>query len=403
MSVPVLWEAGLWKNFSPEFMKHRILLLICSLVLALSSFAAETARVELLRTPNEGIQPQTLVDSAGVVHLIYFKGEARAGDVFYAKKEPASSGFSDPIQVNSRPGSAIAVGTIRGAQMAVGRNGRVHVIWNGSGAQAAVGHEGVPLLYARLNDAGDRFEPERDLITLAAGLDGGSSIAADSEGNVYAVWHAHIPGAEKNEAGRAVFVARSTDDGKTFASEQRATPEPTGACGCCGLKAFADQNGVVSILFRSARDLQNRDEVMLASRDRGETFQIVYRHPWQIQACPMSSAFFAEGQSGMLAAWETAGQVFFTSLADKNLMVGEPFAPPGKGKRKHPSLAMNEKGEILMVWAEGTGWNKGGALVWQLFDGDGQPESEHGVRDGIPVWSFASAFARPDGSFVIVY
>jgi hypothetical protein len=382
-------------------MKHRILLLIWSLVLYLPGFAAETIRVELMRTPNDGIQPQTVVDSGGVVHLIYFKGEARAGDVFYSKKEPSSSRFSDPIQVNSQPGSAIAVGTIRGAQMALGRNGRVHVIWNGSGAQPAVGHEGVPLWYARLNDVGDRFEPERDLITVAAGLDGGGSIAADSEGHVYAVWHAHVPGAERNEAGRAVFVAGSTDDGKTFASERRATPEPTGACGCCGLKAFADRNGVVSILFRSARDVQNRDEVMLASRDRGETFQIVYRHRWQIQACPMSSAFFAEGKNGMLAAWETAGQVFFTSLGDKDL--SGPFAPPGKGKRKHPGLAMNERGETLMVWAEGTGWNKGGALVWQLFDRDGKPKSEHGMRDGIPVWSFASTFAGPDGSFVILY
>jgi hypothetical protein len=36
------------------------------------------------------------------------------------------------LRVNSQQGSAIAAGAIRGAHLAVGRNGRVHVAWNGS-------------------------------------------------------------------------------------------------------------------------------------------------------------------------------------------------------------------------------------------------------------------------------
>jgi hypothetical protein len=52
------------------------------------------------------------------------------------------------------PGSAIAVGNIRGAQTSVERNGRVHVAWNGT---APTGR--LPMLYARLNDAGSAFEP----------------------------------------------------------------------------------------------------------------------------------------------------------------------------------------------------------------------------------------------------
>jgi hypothetical protein len=101
------------------------------------------------------------------------------------------------------------------------------------------------------------------LITYAAGLDGGSSIAADRFGNVYATWHASKPGAgtEEGEEGRAVFVARSSDEGKTFAPERPAIAEKTGACGCCGMKAFADENGAVYILFRGALEMVNRDEV----------------------------------------------------------------------------------------------------------------------------------------------
>jgi hypothetical protein len=41
--------------------------------------------------------------------------------------------------VNSQPESAIAAGTIRGAQLAIGKAGRVHVAWNGSQNAEPVG------------------------------------------------------------------------------------------------------------------------------------------------------------------------------------------------------------------------------------------------------------------------
>ena len=135
--------------------------------LALSLAAGELDRVQLLRAPDGGIQPQAAVDGKGVVHLIYYKGEAGGGDIFYAQRQPGADAFAKPVRVNSRPGSAMAVGTIRGAQMAVGKNGRVHVAWDGLGKGAAPlmldGKKVSPFLYTRLNDAGTGFEPERNL------------------------------------------------------------------------------------------------------------------------------------------------------------------------------------------------------------------------------------------------
>jgi hypothetical protein len=42
-------------------------------------------------------------------------------------------------------------------------------------------------------------------------------------------------------------------------------------------------------------------------------------------------------------------------------------------------------------------------LHWKTFAPDGAPEGQQGDIANIPVWSFAAAFANPDGSFAILY
>jgi hypothetical protein len=364
----------------------------------------QPGKVKLVRTPGKGIQPQVAVDARGVVHLIYFAGKDGAGDVFYVHSEDGGGKFSAPLQVNSQPGSAIATGNIRGAHLAVGKNGRVHVAWNGSGKAEPKGPDGaMPMLYTRLNDAGTAFEAQRNLIQEAPGLDGGGSVAADGAGNVYVTWHAPEP-RKKGEENRRVWVAYSADEGKTFAAEKPASPPGTGACGCCGMRAFCDSKGSLWLLYRSAAGGVNRDTYVVNSRDQAGKFQSDNLHPWNIATCPMSSFALAEGAAGILAAWETDGQVFYTRLDPATGKHGEVRAAPGAGKgRKHPALAANAQGETILVWTEGTGWNRGGSLRWQVFAKDGNPTSEAGSANGVPVWSLVAVFTRPDGGFVIVY
>src|SRR6266849_2538989 len=107
------------------------------LLLALTSTLAAGQHVKLIPTPDDGIQPQAAVDSKGAVHLLYFKGDPKGGDIFYVRRPPGQEQFSNPIQVNTQLHTAIALGTIRGAQLAVGKNGRVHVAWDGMGASSS--------------------------------------------------------------------------------------------------------------------------------------------------------------------------------------------------------------------------------------------------------------------------
>lgn len=383
-------------------------LLLPALLLAAASsqIAAGEPSVTILETPDGGIQPQAAVDGDGVIHLVYFKGEPGSGDLFYVHKAPSEPRFSTPIRVNSQPGSAIATGTIRGAQIALGKGGRLHVAWNGSGkARPKNPISGTPMLYTRSNAKRTAFEPQRNLMQRTEHLDGGGSIAADQEGNVIVAWHGHAPGAPDGEMGRRMWVARSSDEGATFSSEEPAIAEETGACGCCGTRGLADGRGNFYFLYRAALATVNRDMYLIASRDHGAQFEAKDLERWTVNACPMSSESLVEGPNGVLAAWETKGQVRFATINPKTLRISHPVTPAGQSDdRKHPVLASNDRGETILVWTEGTGWQRGGDLAWQIYDGSGRPLGKPGrIEGGVPVWGLAAVVAGPAGRFVIIH
>jgi hypothetical protein len=104
------------------------ILFLCILAsMRLGSFA--DVRIE--RVPEHGLQPQVAVDAAGRVHLVYLTGKPESADIRYAVRDAGSGSWSDPITVNTLPQSAVAMGTIRGAQLALGGRSVVHVTWNG--------------------------------------------------------------------------------------------------------------------------------------------------------------------------------------------------------------------------------------------------------------------------------
>src|SRR5215813_13062758 len=124
--------------------------LIASAIHNCGSFAPQ---VELLRTPNGGIQPQTVLDGDDTLHVIYFKGDASGGDVEYVSRGRDRADCSKSIRVNTVPGSAVDIGTVRGPQIALARDGGVYVIWCGTPVNSADSTATMPVFFARLNDS----------------------------------------------------------------------------------------------------------------------------------------------------------------------------------------------------------------------------------------------------------
>jgi hypothetical protein len=376
--------------------------------------AVAVPSVQLVRLAEGQSQPRVVV-ADGVIHLLTYGGDASGGDLSYSRSDDGTKTFNESIRVNSQDGSAISAGTIRGGQMAVDGDGRVHVAWNGSSSAEPKGslnpeqpadssYNGTPFLYSRLGGSGE-FTPQRNLMGKTFALDGGGTIAADREGNVYAAWHGSAPDSAPAEAGRQVWLERSVDGGATFAEERAISDPAQGACGCCSSHLFAGDGGHVGVFYRTAREIEHRDGFLLTSADYGETFEGTMLQPWTISACPMSSASFSQGPAGLLVAWETAGQVSFVPVdLSSGEALGKPVAAPGEAAtRKHPSLAQNSEGETLLVWTEVAGWGKGGSVYWQLFDAEGNELPESGSAAGIPAWSFGTAVALADDSFAVLY
>ncbi len=363
-----------------------------SLVLSLLlSHGLAAVRVE--DVPEKGVQPEVATDENGTIHLVYLTGDAKASEVRYTSRKPGEA-WQQSQTVNSNPGSAVAMGSIRGPQLALGLGGSVHVLWNGADTHQT-GRS--PLWYARSAGNGAGFEPQQDLLEKATALDGGASIAGDPKGRVFVAWHGNASGAKPEESQRLIFLRTSTNNGASFGQAEAINPGAPGICACCSLRVTLDDKGEPNVFVRVAPEMESRAMTLYVRRQG----QWVSREiePWKIAACPMSSAALASSGPRLLGAWETSGQIRWGWLT------GE--APPtiltaASKEAKHPTLVDNGKGRILVGWVEGSGWNRGGAACWEVFDQDLQSTGERGRAEGVPPWGRVAGFASAAGDFVVL-
>ena len=352
--------------------------------------AESRAAVETLRIPEGGRLPRAVVDAEGTLHVVHVAGGTHRADLFHVTRESGASGWSEPRRVNSRELSVSGVGPVDGAQLAVGPDNRLHVVW----LQA----EPPRFFYTRSLEDGAGFEPQRDLSTGHEGnVEAGPAVAVDRGGNVFVFWHA---GAVE-DARRSVHLTVSRDGGTTFEPARRVGAGTEGACACCGLAAMVDAEGAVHVSYRGAGDNVRRGQRLLTSTDQGRSFSERLVHPWELAACPVSTTNLFAGPGGLTAAWETRGQVYFADV-DRLEAVR---SPPGKARfrRKNPVAAVNARGDTLLAWGDGPGFSFGGSLHWQVFDAAGRALGEPGGGAGTIIDGSTVAAVVQDGRFLVIF
>ena len=365
-------------------------LAVATLIVAGCSVFGTAPEVTVLRAPANAKLPQVASDDMGTLHLIYYMGSMSSGDLFHVSRGPDATDWSAPQPVNSQPHSVTGVGPIDGGQMAIDPAGRLHVAWF---------HNDPMRFYYTRSDGAGGFETQQLLSVKDEGaVEAGPTVTADGDGNVYVFWHADAV----EEARRRVYMVVSRSDGALFDLPRAVSPEAEGACGCCGLRAVTDPAGAVHVAYRGAGDNIHRGMRLLTTADLGRTFSDQLIQPWDVGACPVATTTLGTGPNGTLVAWETEGQVQFADVS----RLDAPVSPPGEAKfrRKNPAVAVNMRGETLLAWGDGPGWQSGGSLHWQVFGRGGRPIGEEGSGTApIPASSVPTVAARPDGPFVIVF
>ena len=358
-----------------------------------------TPRVEHVAVPDGGLQPQAAVDARGTTHLIYYKGAASGGDLFYVRRGAHETAFSAPIRVNSEPGSAIAAGAVRGGRLALGPNGWIHVAWNAAHPVERDGAAITPMWYSRLAPGAHAFEPQRAIGTHTKYLDGGGTVAADSAGRVFVVWHA--AGSEEGEAHRQLIVSESTDEGAHFAAD-RVLATAGGACGCCGAATLVDEAGRLQILYRTAAEGVHRDPAwMTVTADTASA--PVHLQAWNLPACPMTTFAVREAPHTLVAAWMVEQQIFTADLDPATHTASAPSPMGGTAVRNHPALAIDTAGNRLFAWIEGANRSRDGNVAWELRDATGKRIAAEAAAGTAPPLTLVAAIARPDGSFALVF
>ena len=183
--------------------------------------------------------------------------------------------------------------------------------------------------------------------------------------------------------GAAVYFARSTDAGKTFARNVKVKDN---ACECCRLALARDAQGRPILLFRDILAGGIRDHslaVLGAGAPTRATFD-----DWKINACPHHGPSLAIAGDGTYhLAWFTgegkAGSgIFYARSSDGGRSYGAPrrLAPPPSAS--HPYVVAS--GHAVHV-------------VWKESRGDGSAIRTTRSPDGGATWSAAVDAAATGG------
>lgn len=225
------------------------------------------AEVKTLRVPNRGEVPEVVLDSSGILHMTYGKGQP--GNAFYVQSRDLGKTFTKPVQLN-READTAGTGMERGPKLALGKDGVIHVVW------LRFYKKGGGVCYTRSTDGGKTFEPERNLTEVRPAWDN-ATVAADGDGNVFALFTGQFPGMgddPNSPTASPIIAVRSTDNGKTFGKPELVKHDyPGRACGCCRLEATVAGDALY-IAFRGGYQ-SLRDPWLLKGKKSDNDFKVV--------------------------------------------------------------------------------------------------------------------------------
>ena len=334
-------------------------------------------RVRAIHVPGASKVFKAQIGADGAIHLL-FDGD---DGPFYARSQDDGRTFGPPMAIvdaaSKKPGLEFSAW-----DLAVGKNGYVHVAMGNNAWKLKLPQEEWSLSYASLAPGANAFSPVRNLNRKPSE---GFSLAADDRGSVTACF---LSG--------KLFAMVSRDNGENFGASAEMNPA-WNPCDCCTTSAAYGKDGKLAVLYREETNNDRDMYMVLWDQKRGAKPR---RHRistagWKINGCPMTYFTIMPTDTGYVATWPTKGQIYFARLNKSGAVL-----PPGAIKT--PGINGMRTGVLALSAADGVtlvSWKHKDILGWQLYDAKGEPAGKPGSTAS--PGNGAAGVALRDGHFVL--
>ena len=335
------------------------------------SEASPPRAVQISAPGVDAAEPVTASAADGTFYVAWVNHDAKQADVMIARFTSGGQMQGSPVRVNRQPGVATAW---RGDQpsVAVAGEGAVYVVWTSRVDSA--GKHGTDLYLSVSNDDAQTFSSEVKINDdKGPGAHGMHSLAVAKDGRIFVGWldernvQAPKPSTKGEghhmESNRDLFLAYSTDGGRTFSKNQKVAAE---ACPCCKTALAVSPDGTLYAGWRQVLPGSFRHIAVVSSKDGGVSFsapKIVSDDRWVLQGCPVSGPSLSVDNGGKLKVlWFAAGEgnapgLYFAESTDR----GHSFSPrqllSQEVVRGTPALSLAGNGAIA-VWQTMVGETK---------------------------------------------
>ncbi|MBI3584876.1 MAG: exo-alpha-sialidase [Nitrospinae bacterium] len=326
-----------------------------------------------------------IIDDDGRIYIGWVKEDGNKNNIYVASSTDNGKTFSEKVRVNGD--ADMPSGINHAPTMALGIKGELYIAWTISRID---GEFSSDIKFSRSLDKGNSFEPaiviNDDNLPVSHGFE---SMTVAPDGSIYIAW---LDGREKKEGVSSTYIAKSTDNGKTFEKNVRVDGN---SCPCCKTAVTVAHNGTVYVSWRKVFKGDNREIVLAKSTDKGKSFSesvVVGNDKWVIAGCPHRGPSISSDKNGVLyVVWYTEGEtgspsIYIANSKDKGMSFSKKVIPFSNGTfPDHPVMTLDRDGKPLIAWEETTPVLS--RLIFQQMDEKTQQMNQGVKRAHDPVLS----------------
>jgi len=330
--------------------------------------------IRLSSEQTDASEPAIASSSDGMVYIAWVNHEQNGkADVMVARLTDDGDMRGAPVRVNPRQGIATAW---RGdpPTIKIGPDKTIYVSWTAK-MESQSGHA-TDLYVSASRDLGltfaDHVKVNDDKKPAVHGM---HSLTVDKDGRIYLAWldernvspvpamdmkMSHATSGHHMESNREVFIASSSDGGRTFSTNKRLASD---VCPCCKTAMAIAPDGRLYLSWRQVLPGDFRHIAIASSTDRGQTFTkpvIVSDDQWMLKGCPVSGPSMTVTGDGVLhVLWYSSGKNgetgVYTSESTDSGNSFERRTLVAKGETRGTPVLMNDGRILTAVWESASG------------------------------------------------